>query len=219
MTWKDIINSIPESLATAILTATFTGLLLLYFKNRIESSFARKLEEFRVGLQKSVIEHQIKYSRTYPKTLEILEALHEKILHYRGLVFLLAEDTTSGGKPSDRIKNIEDEVSSVLADSWFCLESNRIRLPDLLVIKIEDIIQKADTLSQLLMASRYFSKTPNPHLAKLLNKTAKRDGLNISEIDPKERFHVFTYTEQIKKEILELSLQFENLYKSVAEAK
>ena len=46
-TIANIISSVPEPLATAILTATITGIVIFILQKRIENSFAEKLETFR----------------------------------------------------------------------------------------------------------------------------------------------------------------------------
>jgi len=77
--WITIINALPESLATGIITAIITGLLLFYFQRRIESSFAEKMEQFKTDLQKELIDHQIIFSTTYPKAIEVLDAGYQEL--------------------------------------------------------------------------------------------------------------------------------------------
>jgi ubiquitin-protein ligase len=57
MDWKTIA-------VTALINAVITGTFFYVIQKKIDSAF-----------QKSLYEYQIKFSRNYPKTLEILETL------------------------------------------------------------------------------------------------------------------------------------------------
>jgi len=58
-----IINSIPEPLAIALITSTFTGIVVYFVQKRIEKTYSSELEQFKIDLQKSLFEHQTKFER------------------------------------------------------------------------------------------------------------------------------------------------------------
>jgi hypothetical protein len=71
-------DDITLIIVTAFLNAAVSTGIFLRVQKNIELSFDQKLEKFKADLQKEVNEHQVKFSRTYPKTMEVLETITNK---------------------------------------------------------------------------------------------------------------------------------------------
>jgi hypothetical protein len=64
-----------------IMISSIVTNLIFYRKQKdIELSFAKKLDEFKANLQKSLLEHQTKFVRNHQKRIEALESLHSKYI-------------------------------------------------------------------------------------------------------------------------------------------
>jgi hypothetical protein len=207
-----IINAVPEPLATGIITATFTGLLLFYFKTRIENSFAEKLEQFKAQLQKSSTEHQIKYSKTFPKTLETLETIHQKFINLRQLLVELPYDLSD-----EELAAKEPEVKSVINDFYSYLVYNRLHLPDEIAKEIVEIADRMYELSFILMTCRKYSRLSVTDYAIFLSALGKFENLGLGKIDPDGIVAEAKYIRLGEEELGKYAQQLEHIYKLVAE--
>src|SRR5688572_33354526 len=76
--FAEIIKALPNAIATAVVTVLLSGVILFLFQKKIEDYFARRLIKYSSDLQKELAQDQLRFSRNYPKTLDILKALYEK---------------------------------------------------------------------------------------------------------------------------------------------
>lgn len=238
-----IINSVPEPLATAILTAAFTGVIVFLFQKRIENSFARKLEDYKADLQKSAAEHQIKFSRNLPKALDVLEAYHKKLADCaqfcHQLSFFILRALQGKQLEEAEMQEKRNIFFRLLLDLGEYSANNRLYLPDEInqeLAKIKDrahilaiasmnlfervgepidaIIEHIDLWSKLADIS---TSIPIEVQESLPNVSFVEFSKRIEEAMPKES-KVSRFTGQIDEEFTRLSRQVEALYKSIAEA-
>lgn len=157
-----IIHSIPEPLAIAVLTATFSGIVVYFVQKRIESAYSSKLEEFRVNLQKSLFEHQTKFVRHHTKAVETLELLYQKLIVISNRYEELVDSAISFYKQNQKFvqpmdlrllglnpKDIDD-LHSKSKDFFSCFDSNRLYFPASSIREIIGIRKRIDILIQLL---------------------------------------------------------------------
>jgi hypothetical protein len=152
----DFVKALPEALATAVVTVLLAGVVLFLFQKKIEASLAR-----------SLFEYQTKFSRSFPKTVEILETYTKKV--YKASRF--AADFQSLLEPlvsyyygkyeiyEDGYKMREEELGKILAgfvdtsdDSFRYLRDNRLYLSDTILKTIETIWKRELKLSGALQA-------------------------------------------------------------------
>ena len=69
-------DQITLLILTVVINALVTGTIVFIFQKRIEASIAKK--DF---------EHQIKFSKLYPKSLDVIETYRQKLLNRRGTAF------------------------------------------------------------------------------------------------------------------------------------
>jgi hypothetical protein len=224
----NIINTVPEPLATAILTATFTGIIILYLQKRIENSFAEKLEEYKTNLQKSSTEHQIKFSKTYPKTLEVLETGYQKFRDLSQHFQKIHSQTLNTNQPLDlaEIRAKIDESIEAVREYTTYFQNNRLYLPDELIAELEKINSRVGVLGLASMGLLGYSSRPPDSLIKQTDTLSKMIGrpidVSMESEEPDEasskRMWFYMHSGIIDMEFTMLSQEFEKLYKSVAEA-
>jgi hypothetical protein len=119
----NFLDFIPVSLATAIFTTTFTGIVVYFLQKRIENKFARSLFEF-----------QKKFSINHEKEIETLKLLYQKFLvlskEFRNLSRRILNS-------SHDIKESQEEIEEAIENFWQEMNSydeyfmeNRIFLPN-----------------------------------------------------------------------------------------
>jgi hypothetical protein len=122
-------DTITAVIVTAFLNlAISTGIFLRVQKN-IELSFSKQLEAFKTELQKDVIEHQVRFSASYPKTVETLENIHQQFVSLLQLLSKL---------PDRRVEKVDDEefaakendVISAYENFSSYITFHRVYLPD-----------------------------------------------------------------------------------------
>ncbi len=123
------------------------------------------MEEFKASLQKSSVEHQIKFSTTYPKTLEILETYRKKLVHYSCVLekshktvneALSKNETLS----AENYRRMIDEIYGALTEFYIYLHENRLYLPDELVLELRDISDKVESMNSVSVQLLYLPREP-----------------------------------------------------------
>jgi hypothetical protein len=209
----DVINSIPESLATAILTASFTGLLLLYFQKRIENSFA-----------KSLLEHQTKFVTLHEKQVQTLESLYRMYLSFSDKVAetlykFYFPPTPSGREEWKRSKG--DLLNEVEKHEDFntYYRNNRLFLPSNIINEIENILSNLFFIQMLIATLMliYDSDKEQPELIQGANRLSQQIlDSSISEVNP-ENPDLNSFRDDIIREVRTQVSKLEKLYKSIAE--
>jgi hypothetical protein len=218
-----IINSIPEPLATAILTALFTGIVVFLLQKRIENSFAQSLHEY-----------QTKFSRTYPKTLDVLEIFIQKFNEFVSTYFVLISMVYMSiwTKNSSRSKAllvkeetdiVLDQIQKAILDCDLHFRTNRFYLPDDSVKELDETINKMNSLHTYLS---HYVKKPDIDIrifreyVRLLNKTNHAefpDRKAFEKIDGTDENFMLKYMQLLDDSLKGLSEEIENHYKSVAD--
>ena len=221
-----IINSLPEPLATAILTATFTGLVIFFLQKRVENSFAKKLEEFKANLQLSNFEQQTKFVKLHEKKVEVLETLYRMFLpiptEYNNYTI---EELYSYSENIPLLESIQKQRSSPvnvenlrvkLDEFWNYFVSNRVFFSDKTIDEIEGIYRKTQALIKIVPS--YVLLLLNfgdfgTEVIHDIDKELKTLDLKITQIDKKEDFLVFVH--ELADEMKRQAKKLEKLYRSV----
>jgi len=221
----NVINSLPESFATAILTAAFTGVLLFYFRKRIENSFGEKMEAFRTKLQQSLYENQVKFSTVHANRIETLHTLFKKLVAYsRGFNRInkhINQRYNSVITESDLTIVDYEKLGEKLTDFQTYLIENSLHLPDEITEKIEYIYKTVESFHEVLdemfpfhrkeyQSSEFLIRESLVHIDWVKKKYTE------SELAILEYPDFYMILSHGMKELLK---DLEDLYKSVAEAK
>jgi len=188
-----VINSIPEALATAILTAVFTGLLLFYFQKRTENSFA-----------KSLFEYQTKYEISLPNRLKTLESLHNKFIDFVDKFLDVANYQN---------KDITDVYPKLEAFELHLRYSRRYLLEEE-GKDLDDIYSNGQHLWILLIFLKG-NDTYSPQNVKMINAVIQTSKLNLTQLDSEDP-NKKRFKDDLTREINGQTHRLEELYKSAA---
>ena len=136
---------------TVLANAIVTGIIVYLIQKRIERSYTIQMEEFKSNLQRSAVEHEIRFSKIYPKTLEVLEIYHQKLFYLSKLCFRAymsipeAEDNNQPLEPDD-IQEKKKEIFEAIADVTNWYRDHRLHLPDSLTKEVGEITDKVVVL-------------------------------------------------------------------------
>ena len=215
----DTIARIPEPLATAILTAVFTGLVIFFLQKKIESSFAKKLDTFRTNLQKSLFEYQTKFAQHHSNRVETLETLYRKLIaiydkykrkaYYKSYADLQPVDI-------DDIDSDFDDFNTYLRKNGFYLDMDS-------VFEIQDIYVKIitimiDIIPFLRMYDENDDTSPFP-LSEYILLQKELDSLGYDIRTIKSKSDMLELVQELDSVLLNETEKLANLYKSVAEPK
>ena len=210
-------DTITAVIVTAFLNlAISTGVFLRVQKN-IELSFAKQLEAFKTELQKDVIEHQVKFSRSYPKTMEVLETFTEQFKHY---VSVFQKHCRPSYYSKEEIAELTEEVLwnrhkeywSLQMDFQSFFGNNRHYLPDAIVSKIEKILEKSAELDALLAVEGLLESV---FILDVKKGKASIENLRAHNSREKVKNNYKTFSSEVET----LLQQVETIYKSAAEAR
>ncbi len=199
------------SIFNIIFTALVGGVVIYVIQKKIDAT-----------IQKSLFEYQTKFSRNYPKRVETLETLYQKLLLYiKTFQYVMLPEINlamKNGSPIDFSKYKEANLYSDDAGKYFL--NNRLFLQADTVVEIEEIFHR-QSMFQLLVD--WIDKNGNPpfsddiEFAKYL----------IEELDLEQKIDIGS---ELRTDDLVLVLilftkrmgqdteRLEKLYKSVAEA-
>lgn len=214
-----IINSIPEPLATAIIT----GIVIFFLQKRMENSFAEKLETFKTNLQSSLFEHQTAFSRTYLKRGDSLEALYQKFVNFSEDFKRICFDVTFPyGKSFKEEPNITPDdyqnCETKLNDFWQDFTKNRLYLPSELVFEISEIYWYSKNILSLLLLIIPSNKFDADLIKFIMNTSLRETPLNENMVNWEKPDFSFLLTQMIIQ--IELQVQkLDRLYKLAIEAK
>ncbi|MBN8579755.1 MAG: hypothetical protein J0L96_03720 [Anaerolineae bacterium] len=214
-------HDINTILFTSLTSAIVTGVVVYLIQKSIENSFNKRLEEFRANIQYTLFEQQTKFTRTYQKKIETLEALHQKIFLFLKNSHKLAEVTknilsASPGKGKERNAEIDEateKVSAAYFDYLHFYAENRLFLPDKSIEVIEGINLKLGILFLFLTLSYGIHLAP-PNIISWANQGIKDFDINIKKINPK-KINASSFIDQIMEEIIDQEEIFEEHYKSI----
>jgi hypothetical protein len=186
-------------------------------------------------IQKSLFEHQTKFTRNFSKTLEVLDKLHQKIMDYASSYSVLTyqiEAQISDGQVVLTDQEFEKKAQETMIAFFDCasfFRQNRIYLPDLLLEELENIIDKLHALdfyltgckTSLQKRAEYFPPFLNDVVTNRYELSFLRftEEMALHNIDPTDKNAPVLFLRAIRGEVREIREQFEKLYKSVAEAK
>jgi hypothetical protein len=206
-------------LITAFLNgAVSTGIFLRVQKN-IESSFTEKLEEFKTSLRKEEIAYQIKFSRSYPKALEVLETFTKKFQHQVAVFCLMCEDhppTKDKDPDNELLFKRQDEHSIPLADCKLYYDNNRLFLNDTASNEIDDILEQTKKLNLALTMLDFVFHMPGGKRIILEKFASLRDEEIATDVNDYDFLDNFALA--LRDEMRKLLRQVEKLYRSVAAA-
>lgn len=218
-------NTIETIILTVLANAIVTGIIVYLIQKKIESSFAKKMEEFRANLQYSNFEQQTKFVRSHEKRVATLESLHEKYLVFVECTLKEFEEADTfyfGDRekdfPFDEI-DFEDPFRK-LEDFRKYLGSNRHYLPDDIVEGIENIHRNSLNIILVVVLALVSdnNKTQGSKDFISVNQMIKTNRLNISRISSKTP-NIRKVLKDAKKEVNNQALEVERFYRLVADTK
>lgn len=207
-------DDITLILVTAFLNAAVSTGIFLRVQRNIGLEFDEKLEKFKTELQKEVIEHEVKFSKTYPKTLEVLEIFTGRFQDFE----------EAFGNQRDNLIWSNDGFSSrdflyiygMILDCEKYFATNRHFLADTIVDPVENIVEEAKELGLLSMElSGYYRDNEKDKIKTLQILHDKGAAYNPNWQLGSDVYKDF---ETIGNGIKELVRRLEVLYKSVAQA-
>jgi len=225
-----IINSVPEPLATALLTAMFTGIMVFFLQKRIEHSFAEKMEQFKVKLQQSLFEHQTKFERHHEKAVEALEGLYQRILvisdKYEETIYECTDFYKNNREFISSMnlrvlglagKNI-DYLQSKTNDFSAYFDSNRLFLSASSIREIKSIHLRAEALVQLVPHYMdLLSSFDHTSLVYMRHLNAALETLDFYKSGIEDEWDFLSLFSAFVEEMNRQTEKLEYLYKSVAD--
>jgi hypothetical protein len=219
-------DSTQAVILTTIFNVVFTGIV----GGIVVYTLQKKID---ATIQKSLFEHQTKFARNFPKTLEVLEVLHQKFRSFI-LVYLQTVDQFKNLVPGKISISLEEfytyrnRLMNAALDCDYHVGANRMYLSDESVNELESIMRKAQTLSIYLenfgFVFRDERSSHNNYLQTLLAEERlpyaaefRRNGL-FQNINLEQENAPIFFLEAIGAETHGLLLQLEKLYRSVADA-
>lgn len=225
--WTTIINAFPQSLAIAILTSVFTGLLIFYFQKRINKSFDEKMAQFKTDLQKELVEHQIKFSKTFPRTLEILEEGNKRLRDLSQYFSNVFQEAINIDHPlsTEEIKEKNDAVIVAVREFSKYFNDNKMYLLDELFTRIDKILNGFGGLGLAAVGMWGYRnqsveslKNRMSSLSNLLDiPISPQEGIDELDEESQKRTLFYFYWSVIEIKYMLLSQEYEQIYKSVAE--
>lgn len=217
-------NPITTIIVTVLGNAIVTGIIVYFIQKKFEAK-----------LQKSLFEHQTKFSRTYPKTLEVLETLHQKLLNYSSSCSVLMyqiESKISGWQAilsDEEFRTKEQDLLTKFAGCSAYLDENRIYIPDRSIGELENIINELHALDFYRTVCTSFLEQPAEDFPILVRDViAGRYSLSFlrfinespfQNINPKDKDAPIILIRTIRDKVNKLPERLEKLYKSVAETR
>ena len=173
--------------------------------------------------QKSIFEHQIKFARSFPKILEVLEAFTQLLIQNsrrstkvsRQIVFRL-----TGEIPVDsgEFKTAKDELFEEAGSLSGFILNNRLHLPDDLIQELEAISYRAFKLMLVSLANDEASNDTEEKFIEHFVTCSLFIGVPIDEITHSREKDIESLVRKIGNRFAELVEQSEKIYKSVAKA-
>ena len=225
-------NPIILMIVTVLANAIVTGIIVYLIQKRIESSYTKKLEEFRARLQLSNFEQQTKFAKIHAKRVEALENLYQKFVivsvgftemidkaieDYPRLVGLAASMDINGFNTLSIEAPDFENLELKLYEFWAYFGTNRLFLSSGSAQEIENIYLRTGSLIRLIPEMRLFFGYDNlsPDLFYSLNHTIKMLELKIGRI--KKQPDLLLLLGELPEEIRKQTERLEKLYKSVAD--
>lgn len=218
---SNLIASIPEPLAIAILTATFTGLIIYFLQKRMERTLTREMKEFEAMLQFSNFEQQQKFSAMYPKRVEVLHALYRLYEVFAKTTILELRQVRNSMSSSTRKAMTNNptfrDSSSKLGEFKLYLQDNRLFLSDDLIKRIDEISQHSFNIVMVALVVKSFEKHQpgstienNDVIEVINNLNIKTNAISDGKLDTNK------FINDLTREVDNQVLQIERLYKSAA---
>ncbi len=201
-------NPIATIIVTVLANAVFTGVIVYLFQKNFEAK-----------LQKSLFEHQTKFSKTYKDRMETLENLYQKFIIYKADFSHVVDEGSKLGYFPERISAtvstmiIENRRKYEEFRTYF--EKNHLFLSDNTCTEIRSLLARHDLMDMAIYM--YFDDIPEG-LVKLGNSAIKTLNFEVDIKSDFERPDFLSLILQTEKEVQSQAETLERLYKSVAEA-
>jgi hypothetical protein len=211
-------DAITTIILTAIVTALANAIVVGILVHRIQ-------KKFEVTIQESLFEHQTKFARNHPRTLEVMETLNQKLSVYsKGFLKMVyeVESFLESGTLNigiDDFKKNNQQLDELLES----FEQSKLFLPSRLDSELENIISlRTMTLHGLLPYVLPFFRIDNNEFSLhflIENRIIKKMfDSEISQIDL-EKPDVNLLLGEMTHAMIGQCLKLEKLYKSVADIK
>jgi len=143
---------ILTSIVNIILTGLVGGIVIYVVQKRIESSFTKKLEEFKASLAYSNFEQQTRFVSAHTKRIETLQVLYKKLVLYSESYVELIWQTNrcynslqkTNSTPSDY-----ERIFEKLIDFHMFHIENHLFLPDDVAKEIDLLYSNVESLHEM----------------------------------------------------------------------
>jgi len=211
-------DTITTIIITAFINIAISSFLFYRYQKSIDLSFAKKLKEFEHKLQFSQFQQQTIFSKIYPKTLDVLENYHQKLLNCTSLVsnhIITSIGASLQSKPLDKAKKLEleNEVREAKDDLDSYLEQSRLHIPD-------DILETVEQIHNKVLTFMSISRTLIGNPKKILPQLVRMFDITEETVDfsKPENINVFV-AGKLCSELVDLCKQVEKIYKSAIQVK
>jgi len=219
-------NTIILEVLKILLNALVVGVVVYFIQKKIESSFTKKMEQFRANLQLSNFEQQTKFARSLERRAETLETLCQK--------YKVFSETTEKRLDevfrfyifhSQETGNVFDEIDfeipfQELEDFWKDFGNNRHFLSDDIIEGIENIYHNSYQILLIAIVAIQSDNTQTQEHKdfKTVNEMIQSSRLKINRIVSKT-LNIELFLKDVKEEANNQVLEIESLYKSVVNTK
>jgi hypothetical protein len=215
---EGIVKALPNAVLDAFITIILAGVILFIFQERIKTSLA-----------KSLYEHQIRFSTTYQKRVEVAETLYRKFLVLSDTMEAIMHTFRDVKKGMPGMKQFDDkeyflkcdtEIEDRFDDFWNYYRNNRIYFSEEHTDIVQKVYQRVSFIKNVMwtIIDNYDEITVIPtQLIDICRKILRYKPLNEDNYDwgqlqqPAEFVNIMAMTLQGDVRSLEF------LYKSVAD--
>jgi hypothetical protein len=223
---EENMDTLPVIIVTAVVTAFINGAVSVAIFRRVEENikleFSEQLERFRTDLQKEVVEHQVKFSRNYPRMVETLENFINRFHEHSSLFrdYSVEIIARAGGvydlSTIDKVDILKNELDKKLSECFTYLSDNSIHLPDTAVIEFVDALHKSREIDSAMSGWGYFMMRHAGFPPDWLKLEIGLTGLS-AKIDPTDTNAAETFMFELQRETDAQLERVEKLYKTLAE--
>jgi len=195
---------------TVALNALITGVIVSYFNKRLESR-----------LSKQSYEHQVRFSTTFPKSLEVVATYNQKFHEYWDKFFDYSDNLSVEAEEGDSLSDdaatkLENEISEIMNNLNKYLLANLIYLPTNSDIELTEIHETLQSLEYLRVYFRFPADMPNKKKAdEIAISSFQEAGIGIVKVDPEDKVALSKFTTKIEDKLKILGRRLDKHYKEM----
>jgi hypothetical protein len=204
-------DPLTQILLTVGLNALVTGVFVYLFQKRLDDRYAKRQ-----------FEDQVKFSRVYPKTLEVIEGFHQKLHEYISKFNLYSVHVRAMARGDSSLTErefaqLEEEPFIIVTELGKYLDVNRIYLPISSDSEVTSVFRKLQDLDFIMSYARIIStqKRGFQGIVDLINTATKTVGMDLREISPHSKGAMDLFITKVDSELERLVLRLDSHYKTL----